>query len=79
MTSPEKPERLPRYMTTDQVAKYFSVAAETVRHWRKKGKGPKAKAFGGGGSVRYPREEVWAYEEDPDEYDRKRALEVNIV
>jgi excisionase family DNA binding protein len=69
-------ERLPRHLTTDQVAKYFGVAGETVRGWRKQRQGPKAKRFGG--SVRYPREEVWAYEEDPAGYDAKQALEVNI-
>jgi predicted DNA-binding transcriptional regulator AlpA len=76
MSSPKEPERLPRYLTTGQLAEYLGVAAETVRHWRKNHQGPRGKKFSG--SVRYPREEVWAYEEDPQGYDARQALKVDI-
>lgn len=57
------------YMTTEQVAERYIVPLETVRHWRKIGKGPKW--VKPGRHVLYPRTEV-------ERFDRQMQREAGI-
>lgn len=65
-----------RYLKARELAEYLNIPLETINSWRKQDQGPKAKKFGG--SVRYALSEVEAYEADPQEYQAKRDLEVNL-
>ena len=70
--------RQQKYLTAQELADYLNVALETINYWRKQcpPRGPRHKKFGG--SVRYPVGEVEAYENDPEEYQRKRDLELTF-
>jgi hypothetical protein len=68
----------PRYLTVNELAEYLNVKPETLTWWRKQcpPRGPRHKKFGNG--VRYPMAEIAKYEEDPQAYDRERALEITL-
>lgn len=70
--------RRQRYLTARELAEYLNVPLETINWWRKlcPPRGPRHKKFGN--SVRYAVSEVEAYEDNPEEYQRKRDLEVNL-
>lgn len=70
--------RRPRYLTARELAEYLNIPLETINWWRKRypPRGPKATKFEG--SIRYAMSEVEKYEADPEGYQRKRDLEVNI-
>lgn len=65
-----------RYFTARELAEHLNVKVETINWWRKLDppRGPKHKKFGN--SVRYPAAEVERYEDDPEGYDRGRAMEI---
>ena len=70
--------RRQRYLTARELAEYLNVPLETINWWRKSypPRGPRAVKFEG--SVRYALAEVEKYEDDPQEYSRRRALEVEL-
>jgi hypothetical protein len=67
-----------RYLTVRELAEYLAVPVETINYWRKRypPRGPRHTKFEG--SIRYAVSEVEKYEADPEEYQRKRDMEVNI-
>lgn len=70
--------RQQRYLTAPELAEYLHIQVETINWWRKlyPPRGPRHVKFGR--RVRYLVTEVEQYEADPQEYDRKRALEVEL-
>lgn len=54
------------YLTTDELAKRWSIATNTIRRWRTEGMGPSFVKLGSGirSAVRYRLEDIEAYERD---------------
>jgi predicted DNA-binding transcriptional regulator AlpA len=50
-----------RWLTTEDLAARAKVSVETVRYWRKQGRGPKAHRLGG--SVRYDLADITDWED----------------
>lgn len=65
-----------RYLTASELAEYLNVPVETINYWRKRERGPRHTKFEG--SIRYAVSEIEMYEADPEEYQRKRDMEVTI-
>lgn len=65
-----------RYLSAEELATWLSIPLRTIRRWRVVGYGPRPKKFGR--SLRYPIGDVREFEENAEEYQRKRDREVDI-
>jgi hypothetical protein len=73
-----KPRReiTPRYLSPQELATWLAQKQRTIRHWRETEYGPKPSKFGR--SVRYAVKEVEAFCADPEGYQYRRSMEVDI-
>lgn len=75
-TSTDTPARTPRYLSPKGLADWFDVPLRTVRRWQTEGYGPKPIRLNR--LLRYPMSEVKKFETDPEAYQCKREMEIDL-